>query len=359
MEPQRAPMRPRSKSGFSVASDKSDSTRRSANNKLRESHDEKRKHHLSETTKANPNAAMNELQPIAQQLEKATIGSLREGAYTDIYGNPITDPDLSNPTRRRTERPLETIRSFEAAIDGEYKRQRDRPESMVRTESAPDGYDYSSRRSSSHWGGGYDQQNGNGSRFSNVGGYYNQRGSHDNGGHPRRYQYNNARQHSDPALNRQNNAQGVYPSPNYGQSRDTVNTGGSNGSASDQWQNSTDPSSENSSVERMKADGYDPQYAHQYGGPGSREPISEEGNYTYGNGQAYNPGYMNGQNATSGYFGQGNNGVPAPPVPPKAMNQSVPRQLIKLDQPPATGHPSLQDQTKRKSWLRRTFSKGG
>src|ERR1700748_2304361 len=57
-------------------------------------------------------------------------------------------------------------------------------------------------------GGGYDQQYGNGSRFSNVGGYYNQRGSHDNGGHPRRYQYNNARQHSDPALNRQNNTQG-------------------------------------------------------------------------------------------------------------------------------------------------------
>lgn len=34
----------------------------------------------------------------------------------------VADPDLSNPTRHRFERPLDTIRSFEAAIDGEYKR---------------------------------------------------------------------------------------------------------------------------------------------------------------------------------------------------------------------------------------------
>lgn len=34
----------------------------------------------------------------------------------------IADPDLSNPTRPRMERPLDTIRSFEAAIDGSYNR---------------------------------------------------------------------------------------------------------------------------------------------------------------------------------------------------------------------------------------------
>jgi hypothetical protein len=66
------------------------------------------------------------------------MGSLRSGSYTDQYGNPISkssslvsivhlltvypaDPDLSNPTRPRWERPLDTIRSFEAAIDAEYK----------------------------------------------------------------------------------------------------------------------------------------------------------------------------------------------------------------------------------------------
>lgn len=35
----------------------------------------------------------------------------------------VADPDRSNPTRSRWERPLDTIRSFEAAIDGNYKRQ--------------------------------------------------------------------------------------------------------------------------------------------------------------------------------------------------------------------------------------------
>lgn len=30
------------------------------------------------------------------------------------------DPDLSNPTRSRMERPLDTIRSFEAAVEGTY-----------------------------------------------------------------------------------------------------------------------------------------------------------------------------------------------------------------------------------------------
>lgn len=34
----------------------------------------------------------------------------------------LADPDRSNPTRSRWERPLETIRSFEAAIDGGYDR---------------------------------------------------------------------------------------------------------------------------------------------------------------------------------------------------------------------------------------------
>ncbi len=34
----------------------------------------------------------------------------------------IADPDRSNPTRPRLERPLDTIRSFEAAVDGSYSR---------------------------------------------------------------------------------------------------------------------------------------------------------------------------------------------------------------------------------------------
>lgn len=44
----------------------------------------------------------------------------------------IADPDKSNPTRNRWERPLDTIRSFEAAIDGGYSRK-----SMIRAGKFP------------------------------------------------------------------------------------------------------------------------------------------------------------------------------------------------------------------------------
>jgi hypothetical protein len=77
--------------------------------------------------------------PDAQLLEQATIESLRNVQHKDVNGNPISktfcsvrglteannrvaDPDLSNPTRPRMERPLDTIRSFERAIDSGYKR---------------------------------------------------------------------------------------------------------------------------------------------------------------------------------------------------------------------------------------------
>ncbi|RDI80237.1 hypothetical protein Vi05172_g9786 [Venturia inaequalis] len=368
MEPQASSprtTRPRGNTGFSVTSAQSDRTSRSKELKQRESHDQK--NHLSETTKANPNAAMTEMQPMQQQLAESTMVSLRGGQYTDMNGVLITDPDFSNPTRHRGERPLATIRSFEAAIDSEWKRSRgDRPESMMRNDSAPEGYDFSSRRSSAYWGNGHDQV-GAGSRFSHVsgsqaGGYYNQRGDrssfYDNGngygngygngnGYGQRPRPNN-RQQSESAINRYNNGQGVYPSPYYGQSSATVNTGGSNGSASDQWQQSTDPSSESSSINR------DGQHAYAVGA-GPRRPIAEEGHYTYNQGNGNNNEYH-----------QGFNG---PPVPTKTA--VPPRQVIPLGASsgntetyhaggsvggPVGGRP---EQEKRKSWLRRTFSKGG
>jgi hypothetical protein len=204
----------------------------------------------------------------------------------------------------------------------------------------------------------------NGSRVShqnNAGPYYNQRGGREsyfdsaNGAHNPRNRYG-PRQQSDPALNRYNpnNAQGVYPIPTYGQSRDTVNTGGSNGSASDQWHQSTDPSSENSSIDRIPGSGFDPQ--------ARREPISEEGNYTFANGQAsgYHPGFMN----------QG-----GPPVPPPKNGAAVPRrEVIRLSETagmpiggspvplgtsPSSGNGRPSIEPKRKSWLKRTFSKNG
>jgi len=363
LAPQREPMRPRSKSAFSITSNQSKTSRRSADKEpLRESHDEKRKLAFSNTAKSNPNAAMNEMQPIAQQLEKATIASLRSSQYFDMHGSPITDPDFSNPTRRRTERPLETIMSFEAAIDREYKRQRDAAREAARMSFAqndnngPDNSGYESKRSS-YWGGG--EYAGNG--------YYlgpsRSRGSYMEGP-PSRNKFG-ARMNSEPIMQRYNGGGHPYSTPGYGQTRDTINTGGSNGSASDQWHNSTDPSSDNSSIERMKAEGHG---EYGYPTPPQREPISEDGHYTYNNGGGYNPSYMAGAGpgASSGHPAhQYNNGPPAPP--PKAVmggpvqappvhNPAAPRQLIKLN--PAANDPSRPPAgEKRKSWLKRRFSK--
>lgn len=67
--------------------------------------------------------------------KESNLGSLRAYPHKDQFGNIISsspllsclpmlanplaaDPDLSNPTRPRLERPLDTIRSFEKAIYG-------------------------------------------------------------------------------------------------------------------------------------------------------------------------------------------------------------------------------------------------
>ena len=39
--------------------------------------------------------------------------------FNDAFGNPIVRGDMSNPTRPRDERPMDTIRSFEYAISGD------------------------------------------------------------------------------------------------------------------------------------------------------------------------------------------------------------------------------------------------
>lgn len=86
-------------------------------------------------------------------MVKSSLASLRSIQHKDAYGNPIgtvkrialdfrcianssfpiVDPDRSNPTRNRWERPLDTIRSFEAAIDGGYSNRR----SIVRPGTEP------------------------------------------------------------------------------------------------------------------------------------------------------------------------------------------------------------------------------
>jgi len=377
MESSRPQQRPRSKSAFSFKSDKSHSSKTSGKHKehinLKETHAEKARTHLTATTKANPNAAMNEAQPIAAQLEASTLGSLRAIRPTDIYGNPIDEPDISNPTRPRWERPLDTIRSFEAAIDGEYKRR----STMVRTESAPDfGNGYTSRRSSYY--GGYDNYN---SRRSQVGGgYYGSRQSMARDDDtsfappagPSRSRYSQRLQSEGgvPQYRPQRNGDNIYPSNGYHQSRDTVNTGGSNGSQSEPYGNSTDPSSENSSIERRT-----PSSKHdlgeQYGFSGFQNSIAEEHDFNnglnYSQFSNYPPANPNPNGFPSSGYSNGNYGAQAPPGPVAAPNR-VPIKLGADTSQPiresrnvgvAQSKPSLQSQPsiKRKSWFKRRFSK--
>lgn len=334
----------------------------------KESESERRKTHYDPNSKANPNSAMNEAQPIAAALEKPTLQSLRSFQHSDANGNPIAEPDLSNPTRSRWERPLDTIRSFEAAIDGEYRRR----VSQMRSDQTDvmSNYGGPSRRSS-YYGGG---PNGpDAPRYSSNSYYGNQnhgrgRDSYDNGygqggpvGGPPRVRYGN-RMQSDPGWGNQGGrmssvGQNVYgqPPPNaYQQSRDTVHTNGSNGSNSD-GAYGTDPS-DNSSLERSMP--VRPPHADmndQYGANGYGGPIREE----YGQGQQ------------AGYFpSQQQQQYGAPPPPPHAAKPTPPAPKaapIKLGggegASPAGGRPgvlrkeSAGGEDKRRSWFKRRFSK--
>ena len=176
------------------------------------------------------------------------------------------------------------------------------------------------------------------------------------------------RVNSDPALSGQNShpGGGVYPSHAYQQSYDTVASSSGNGShATDQWGNSTDPSSENSSIDRIpqapKPDIGEAYGFNGFGGaPQFQGPILEEHGQGY---PAYGqPGYGQQQDApgTSQQYSGNGSGPPAPPphLPPK---DAAPRVPIKLgDSPRATGTtkaPSDANSEKRKSWLKRRFSR--
>ncbi|QIW95882.1 hypothetical protein AMS68_001400 [Peltaster fructicola] len=267
-------------------------------------------------SKANPNAALREAQPgEINLLEKTTIEPLRSFQHRDTRGNVITDPDLSNPTRPRMERPLDTIRSFEKAIDSGYKRR-----TMMRGESYNE--QNASRRNS--YIGPHD--NGRQSQMGGGGGYYNspRRGEdfqqHGHGQQRMRY---GQRMQSDSAIMRGNS--GMYPQHGYHPSHDTVGTNGSDSTGP--WGNSTGPSSENSSVDRVQG------AAHMkgYGQDGGHDAIDENGAYQqngYGRPEQRRP------------IALGNSG---PPPPPQKGLPTVPRP----------------EPEKRKSWLQRRFSKKG
>jgi len=212
----------------------------------------------------------------------------------------VADPDLSNPTRPRMERPLDTIRSFEAAIDSGYKRR----STYGRSESYNEPGSFAQSRRNSAYGEftaptakrrslanrisiGYSAPPQNRYLNSNAGGYYGGRGADGYGPGPGRPSFGAPRMQSEPYMQR------PYP-PHHGyhQSQDTMATGVTNGSDSTgPWANSTDPSSENSSIDKNYPSNGFGQNGHPPNGhgPGSSGPIPEDGAYPMKHGGAVQP----------------------------------------------------------------------
>lgn len=183
---------------------------------------------------------------------------------------------------------------------------------------------------------------------------------------PAPVQYNNGRRlsqrmNSDPALFG-HNSQNTYHSHGYQQSYDTGGSNSANEShGTDQWGTSTDPSSENSSIDRVQQ-ASKPDLAEVYGfngfggAPQFEGPILEEhGQGTPAYGQ---PGYGQSQMKSGGgkpYQGNGASNVHSPHLPPK---ENVSRMPIKLgSSPPSKLSPPVSSE-KRKGWLKKRFSKG-
>lgn len=156
----------------------------------------------------------------------------------------------------------------------------------------------------------------------------------------------------------------------YNGSRDTVTTGVSNGSQSDPY--STDPSSENSSIDKphpVPRPDYDEQYGYSSSGrgPGFQNPIMEESVYRNGD-NVYRQPNRPGPSGNDGYLRQ-NPGGARPPVPAHVAPQAAaPNKPIKLggdgsSQPltASSGNsgPGLQHtSSQKKGWFKRKFNKG-
>ncbi|KAI4093928.1 MAG: hypothetical protein LQ344_002526 [Seirophora lacunosa] len=124
------------------------------------------------------------------------------------------------------------------------------------------------------------------------------------------------RVNSDPTLYGSNN-HGLYPAHGYHQSYDTAASGSGNESHNtDPWGNSTDPSSENSSIDRIQVPKSDPPETYGFNGfggvPQFQGPILEESG---ANSPAYGQiGYGQAKKSVMGSMYSRNAFPPAPPA---------------------------------------------
>ncbi|KAK4153075.1 meiotically up-regulated gene 9 protein [Chaetomidium leptoderma] len=358
---QRPTGRTRKPSTFSFRSDKSHGSGSHHKIDLHETSAEKEAKRLH--SKADPTLAMQEAEPSeVAATGESSLAPLRSIQHKDPLGNPIAEPDRSNPTRSRWERPLDTIRSFEAAIDGGYSNRKSiiRPGTINESHGnasrfAHDSY-YSSRPPSMMYATRADgsqpdlRPGGMGQRDS----YYDQQAGY--GGHGPTTQNGRRgwpRMASEPQYGssyRQQNPND-YSNPNNHRSYETVGAGSGSGSSAEPAGYQTDPtSSDNSSIERGQSavPRRQPEPVNDYGIGFGQSPSYHPPSFTVG---IQNPG-MNGQ-ASGGY----NYANPAPPVPRKDPGPV-------LRKPMATGNAQAQQARpaqpeKRKSWFARRFSKHG
>ncbi|KAK0383247.1 hypothetical protein NLU13_9160 [Sarocladium strictum] len=346
---------------FSFQSEKSHKSHKSGGSKdLYETHEEKEARRLH--TKADPSLAIREAEPSVVAMTQSSLAPLRSITHKDALGNPIADPDKSNPTRSRWERPLDTIRSFEAAIDGGYSRKslhRSESESVVgwnrRSSYNPtpqprfqrDSY-YSQRPASYRQeAGGYDGaapstgRTGYFDQPTGYGGPYNQGGYSQgpyNQGPPRRL----SRMQTDPQYQNYGREQNIYPMPHKDRSYETVTSAAASGN-SDHAGYQTDPtSSDNSSIERQSPTKRPQQPQNDYGIGFNQAKSTQPQSFTVG---VPNGGRNEGHSfhATPGTQQQQQ---PAPTVPRKDVASVLKRQAT-----------NEQNTEKRKSWFARRFSK--
>ncbi|KAK2734336.1 hypothetical protein FQN57_001703 [Myotisia sp. PD_48] len=309
-------------------------------------------------THADPTLAINEAQPATIALEKSNLASLRAIQHKDRFGNLITDPDLSNPTRHRLERPLETIRSFEAAIEGTNGNKR---QSYAR----PDRGGHHHQGRNAH----YNEQNGQyGAR-----GYQSRPESYvdAHGNQPYYGNQHSARPRHGSRMNpdqqhgqhRSNYPQQQQPEQQvYHQSADNPTSApppGSRDDSVDHWVDSTDPSSLSSSIEALaqQQQQHSNYYNHQ---KGQRNPPDEINGAAYGLTDFGNKFQLDQPQHPSNYSNPhqaAGTGQPTPvqqsnhtysnPVPSPPKKLPVLGTLLKKEKSPTAG-------TQRKSWFRRT-----
>jgi hypothetical protein len=262
------------------------------------------------------------------------------------------DPDRSNPTRHRMERPLDTIRAFHAAAEGTSSRRpsyNSRPGSQVSWNG--------DRRASYYSQTGYSPQR---PRMSPAGGYYRnssygfgpQSAVEESPGASQMYARPPVRQYTYPHAgvpnghqngyqNGYNNGESPMSGHSYQQSYDAMTSG------SEEYGKSTNPSSQNSSFDRLhqlrtKPDEYvqENPYAKeiQFDQVSPALPFAPYGRGDMGYGQQ----------------------MPPPAIPPKDFGPTGannPRQPIKLNPSTNMGVITPPASPKKQSWIKRRFSK--